>query len=58
MKTVSAAIRDRLVGESLIGFEIKTARAPRSKVGTALPEIVRAPRAKVGTALPEAKPGA
>ena len=57
MKTVST-IRDRLVGQPLIGFDSKTVRAPRSKVGS-VSEIktLRAPRSKVGT-VSEIKQGA
>ncbi len=57
MKTVST-IRDRLIGQPLIGFDSKIVRAPRSKVGS-VSEIktLRAPRSKVGT-VSEIKHGA
>lgn len=47
MTTASAIIRDRLVGQSLIGFDTKS--APRAKVGNSSEiKTVSAPRAKVG----------
>jgi hypothetical protein len=49
MKSVSTTVRDRLVGQPLIGFDSKIVRAPRSKVGTVTEiKTVRAPRSKVG----------
>jgi hypothetical protein len=68
MKFAKAAIRDRLVGQPLIGFDTRpeVVDAPRAKVGgveiaprAKVGGIEIAPRAKVGTeiAAPRAKVG-